>query len=354
MRVLVVKLGALGDIFFALPLVRYLRSIDSCVAIDWIVGSSFEDLVLSSGQVRRAIRVDERTLFHGSVPRRISQIANVRLRQEKKYDLILLLHRSLGYLPMLLGKGPIVMPHRSLDKPLMNSVHRVLVPPLSLHESLCIKAVTDAGLRLCGVSPPSSAEWQLPDSYRAASVKGGAVTLGVHIGGGSNSGNDFTLKRWPYFGDFVKRVLDLPDIRIILFGASSEASEAEAIMRCIATKNSSRIESRIGKTALLSLATEMSNCDVFVGVDSGPLHIADALGIPCLGLYGPTSHISWGLLGARSQAFSIGTSCSPCYHDDGKFPVCRHSNRCMRDISPEIVVEKLLEIIRDAYPNGRR
>ncbi|MEO5970864.1 MAG: lipopolysaccharide heptosyltransferase I, partial [Bdellovibrionia bacterium] len=67
-------------------------------------------------------------------------------------------------------------------------------------------------------------------------------------------------------------------------------------------------------------------------------HFADSLGVPCLGLYGPTSTVSWGLLGINSQTFSEPVACSPCYLDTGEFPNCPYEIKCMTELTPERVL----------------
>ena len=83
--------------------------------------------------------------------------------------------------------------------------------------------------------------------------------------------------------------------------------------------------------------------DVVVSGDSGPLHLAGALGVKYLGLYGPTSPM---LTGVRSSSVGkiIYSDCDcplPCYQE-----VCRRDLECMTSISPEIVAADLIKLLR--------
>src|SRR5690606_24027962 len=81
--------------------------------------------------------------------------------------------------------------------------------------------------------------------------------------------------------------------------------------------------------------------DLFIGPDSGPLHLFDQASVSCIGLYGPTSPVSWGLIGPQSVVVTQNLPCSPCYKDDGNFPACPYGNRCMQEISVEQVLGQI-------------
>jgi ADP-heptose:LPS heptosyltransferase len=93
------------------------------------------------------------------------------------------------------------------------------------------------------------------------------------------------------------------------------------------------------RRSVLDSAALIQRCDVVVGNISGPLHIADALGVPCVGLYGPHRPGRFGLLGPRARAVSLDLECSPCNNPD-----CKH-RRCIMDISVERVFKTIEEIL---------
>ncbi len=136
---------------------------------------------------------------------------------------------------------------------------------------------------------------------------------------------------------------------MIWVGASEELPASQALLASLNLPPSaaSRIHSYVGKTNFIELLGILKNAHSFVGVDSGPLHFADALGVPCVGIYGPTSTVSWGLLGNDSTCVRNPVPCSPCYQDDAYFPACPFHHKCMTELQPATVLEKLLPKIGD-------
>jgi ADP-heptose:LPS heptosyltransferase len=87
------------------------------------------------------------------------------------------------------------------------------------------------------------------------------------------------------------------------------------------------------------LVALLARCDLFLGGDSGPLHVASALGIPSVSVYGPTDPALTGPLGPKARVLRAGADCSPCY-DLGGAPECRREDLgCMAQVSAEEVFD---------------
>jgi len=98
----------------------------------------------------------------------------------------------------------------------------------------------------------------------------------------------------------------------------------------------------IGKTPLIDLIGVIDNADALVSTDTGPAHIASAVNTPVYTLIGPTPHELTGPYRHSDNEVHIirtGIECSPCYNTPTMF-ACR-DNRCMTEISPEMVLEAL-------------
>ena len=81
----------------------------------------------------------------------------------------------------------------------------------------------------------------------------------------------------------------------------------------------------------------VKNMDLAVGIDSGFCHLASAFGVKTLTLFGPMSALQWGLLGEKSQNFSLNLPCSPCK----KPSKCKKGFECIQKITPEDVISKI-------------
>jgi heptosyltransferase-2 len=97
-----------------------------------------------------------------------------------------------------------------------------------------------------------------------------------------------------------------------------------------------------GKTTLPQLAAVLAQCDLFLGADSGVLHVAAAAGAPIVALFGPSNALAWGpwTPEAPSTIVRLGLRCSPCSyvgHSVGARDGCWHRS-CMADMQPEQVL----------------
>jgi hypothetical protein len=91
-------------------------------------------------------------------------------------------------------------------------------------------------------------------------------------------------------------------------------------------------------TPLRELSALLSECALYVGNNSGPKHIAAALGVPTIGIHsGVVDAVEWAPIGRRAVALRRNMVCSPCYL--ARMADCPRNFACMRGIEPTIVQE---------------
>ncbi|NJD68360.1 MAG: lipopolysaccharide heptosyltransferase II [candidate division NC10 bacterium] len=140
-----------------------------------------------------------------------------------------------------------------------------------------------------------------------------------------------TAKRWPIerFAAVAERLADRFDAIALLFGSSREASLTK-ILR-------DRIRGTVidfgGRTGLTELASLLKRCTLLLTNDTGTMHLASALGIPCVALFGPTDPRHTAPLGIGHQVVQNPPTCSPCRYRD-----CPIDHRCMQGLDVERVV----------------
>jgi ADP-heptose:LPS heptosyltransferase len=163
--------------------------------------------------------------------------------------------------------------------------------------------------------------------------------IGMHSGG-----HYFTRKRWPV-GNFIEliRLLARDGCRVAIIGGKEDRRSAAAIQSAVPEVINAAGLFRVGETAAL-----LQNCRLFVGNDSGPLHLAVALGLPTLGLFGPTAPEQFYPYDALRHRYVYKClECSPCYRFGGSIlqylPKCFRPY-CMEQISVLEVRERLREL----------
>ena len=124
------------------------------------------------------------------------------------------------------------------------------------------------------------------------------------------------------------------EYRLVLLGDRAQAGAAAALE---VELNSDRLVNLVNKTSLIELCAVIKEAKLCIGPDSGPGHIAGAAGVPYIGLYGPTSPQRVAFYGSEHLAVHSSIGCSPCYRRR-----CPGLNKlCMRLISVEAVLEKV-------------
>jgi O-antigen biosynthesis protein len=99
---------------------------------------------------------------------------------------------------------------------------------------------------------------------------------------------------------------------VLLVGGPDDEPIAQRVLQKVRRKQ--LVFSLVGKTGLSGLPKILRSCDLFVGNDSGPKHLAAALGVPTIGIHsGPTDAAEWGPLGATAIGIRRRMTCSPCY-----------------------------------------
>lgn len=162
-------------------------------------------------------------------------------------------------------------------------------------------------------------------------IAGEPLSEGTHPLVMFQPGARYWFKAWPAerFADLADRLSARGERRILIGGHAGERSLAEDI----AERARSKPLVLAGRTTLLHYAAILKRCALFVGNDNGPMHMAAALGVPVVALFGPSNPAEWGPRGDRVEVLYKGLDCRRCFH-----PTCtRGENNCMRLISADEV-----------------
>lgn len=165
------------------------------------------------------------------------------------------------------------------------------------------------------------------------------VIIGKHVVVGINPGAAYgSAKCWlpERFRDVTHRLLENPLVYVVYFGDPAGAPLVHNICKDLPE----RVINLAGKTSLRELLALIQSCSILLTNDSGPMHIAAALNIPQLALFGSTSDVRTGPYSTVSKVLHKHVECSPCYKR-----VCPIDFRCMKRIEVEEVYRELQRLI---------
>lgn len=159
----------------------------------------------------------------------------------------------------------------------------------------------------------------------------------VAVGAGASYGS---AKCWPpeRFARALHQLRRELNADIVLFGTASETEVSTAIQAGLTGPT----VDLTGKTQVEELAALLSRCSVFLGNDSGAMHVAAAVGLPVVAVFGPTDPHGTAPVTPRCTVVQQKPYCSPCF-----LRRCPTDHRCMTAVTPEMVSEPLLKALTE-------
>lgn len=154
------------------------------------------------------------------------------------------------------------------------------------------------------------------------------------------------LKRWPLekFGEIIRRIVRGGYGNVLLLGGAENRAHVEMLKEWI----SCPFLDLVGKTSLPDLAAVLERSAVLISNDSGPMHLAAAVGIPVVAIFGPSDAKRYGPYGDRHKVVRLDLPCSPC----GKAQCPLGTHACMRDLDVEKVWHAVQLLLRGVLPKA--
>ncbi|MDD4910320.1 MAG: glycosyltransferase family 9 protein [Candidatus Omnitrophica bacterium] len=181
-------------------------------------------------------------------------------------------------------------------------------------------------------------ELRADDFLRTRNIKSGALIIGIAPAGGLSWGEKARLKYWPkeHFAGLADNLIKNMGAGVIFLGDKGDAGQISGIMSLM----ENRPVNAAGKVSLGSLSALLKRCGLLITNDGGILHMAVALGIKTVSLFGPTDERVYGPYPKSSRHIVISreTECRPCYNNF-RIDECLNENECLRDIDVKDVYE---------------
>lgn len=332
MKILIVRLGALGDIVHAIPAVAALRRTRPDAEIDWVVEARHHEIVDLVSGLRRRVLIDTRGKWH-----RLAGV--VRALRRERYDAALDLQGLVksAVLARLSGARRVI----GFDRPALREPAAALMYS-ERHVQDDRQHVVYKNLALAGALAPIDAriEFPLEIPARAAPVEPYALL---------NPGAAWPNKRWPAdrFGALARWMRERHGLSSLVLWGPGERDLAEAVAAASSGAASVAPATRIADVLALARGARL-----VVSGDTGPLHLAAAVAAPVIGLYGPTTAARNGPWRPDDVTVSRYEGCA-CHYERR----CRREARCIDEITVEDVERavdaRLASAPRPGVPSGR-
>jgi ADP-heptose:LPS heptosyltransferase len=325
--ILVIHQGALGDFILALPALETLRK-NFPHARTIIIGyPRILELVDQRFYADGTISVDRREMVSLFVPGRpldpsLSQVLD-------QFDLI-----------VVFGKDEEGMFIGNLKRVCRGSLLHINSFPrwgekIHLSEHL-LRQFSQYGFFISGLNPrlylqESDKDWGKNFwKERGLTPEERSKVIVLHPGSGSKK------KVWPLdrFVSLARILQDRFGSKILILFGPAEGSEVERVFEGMDPQASIQVKG----LSLLELASVMNGCRLFIGNDSGISHMASALGIPTIAIFGPTDPRVWSPRGEKVWVVRKETPCSPCNRE--RILQCTEIG-CLKGIGIEEVLEEL-------------
>ena len=156
----------------------------------------------------------------------------------------------------------------------------------------------------------------------------------IHPAGGSNPGMTLSAKRWPprRFAALADRLIEERGAQVFLVGGPDDGPIAASIKEAMRQKP----WDLTGQLTLGQLGALLERCDLFIGHDTGAMHLAVAVGAPVVAIFGPSDPRMYGPYGENSVVLWHDVGCNPCLLRGRWNAACSHF-RCIEAVTVEEV-----------------
>lgn len=331
-RILIIKIGAVGDCVLAIPSIRAIRQNNPKAFIALLIGRVESQALKGCPYVDEMIIYDRKGKDKGLI--RFFELA----KEIKGYgfeEVVDLQHNSRSHLFAFLSSAPDRYGYKKgeywflLNRTISDL--KYAIAPVEHQFRI---------LAMLGIEKPSHdlELWPSADDEEAARrlldgewVGENQVLVGINPGASPK----WATKKWsPENFAKVCDALALEEIRTVLVGSAAEAETGIEILKLTKSKPINLI----GKTSLTELAALMKRFKCLITSDSAPMHIAAAMKTPFVALFGPTGPMRHLPPAEKYVVITKDLRCAPCYK-----PVCSDT-RCMREITVAEVLKAVREI----------
>lgn len=329
--VLLIKPRAIGDVLLSTPVIRNLKHAFPHLQIDFLTERFAADVVIGIPFLREVLSFNKRT---------DSTLSIIRMVREKRYDIVIDLFGN---------------PRTALITRFSGAKHRIGFPFRGRAYAYTVHVTPRGGevhnvdfnldvLRHFGIAiEPGLPDFPISNIHRefAATWLKEHGILGKALLGVNASGGWYTKKWQPSsFAALTDMIAERHGMTPLLFWGPGEKEEVKRIQGMMRSEGH-----LIPKTSLKEMGAFLESCSYLVSNDSGPMHIAAALGVPTLGIFGPTSPQLQGPYGGIHQVVRHeALDCLEC-----NLTECPIGNICMKELPVETVYSSFQLLLQSRH-----
>lgn len=326
-KILVIRFSSMGDIILSMPVVEAIKQAKPGVVVDFLTRKQYASLIDQFTEVDRTYSYDD------------NMRSLLRELKRQKYSTVIDLQKNPRSIIFAAGINPkkvVSYPKRRLQRELLIRQHKI-----RLNIGHTVDAYLLALMRL-KIKPTG----RRPRFVLMPEISKFGEDFISNTGFSSKiiglcPGSKHKEKKWHRYQELANVIISEGDKGVVVFNGPDDdfdpnlgISSDKLVAAC--------------KLRLDRLAGVMSRCDVVVTNDSGLMHLAVALSVPVVAIFGPT-HPSLGFspLGESDRVICDNVACSPCSLH-GEKPCRMQHKYCFEDITPKRVKDELDRIIYDA------
>jgi heptosyltransferase-3 len=349
-KILVIKLRHVGDVLLTAPVIKALKETFPGSSISVLVNSGSENVLEGNPLIDDLIVFDRNIKNLKPLKRYMKEISFFKKIKSKKFDMTVDLTSGDRAAIISLISGAQYRIARDPcgagfwgKKHMYTHLAQKDVGKHMILQNLGVVRQFNIDTKNLSVDffVPQEVEIQTKEVLRQKNIKNNDYIVHVH------PTSRWLFKCWKdeYMAEVINWLID-KGFKVVVTSApfDKELKKAKNILSLVSlriTQNPSRLIDLCGKTSIKELAAISKASDLFIGVDSAPMHIAAAVGTPVVALFGPTDESLWGPFGSGHIVISKSLSCKPCTKGSCEGLQLRE---CMTAIKPDDVIEAIYKI----------
>lgn len=344
LKILIVRLSAIGDVVHSLPILHALKSRFPHCTIGWVVEDKAADLIIDNPLIDNVYVIPKQKWKKNKsyLKNTLEFFQIIKKIQNEKYDIAIDLQELLkSAVITYLSKAPRRIAHkktREFAEFFVNEklpAHNIFDP-----DKMIIERYLEAASYLG--ADTKDIKFSLP--VINDTIKENVTNLLKNIDSTKKTiafipGTIWQTKHWiePYWQQLFLNTYK--EYNVIFIGSNKESELIYKITTGIAND---KYTSLAGRTSLLELIEVFKRCNMVISTDTGPMHIANATQIPdIISIFGATSYKRSCPYGKNNIALSANIKCQPCFKR--KCYNKKQDMECMKLITPELILKKINE-----------